>query len=180
VKSFLPLNRCLTSPIRASVKQVLLSPAQPVRPGQQILILDKSLSLIELDKLKDQLELKRNSVEKLKFQLENESWTQNLDNQIKGLSIKSPKNRIGRHPPSVQSRRPYPKKTSAAPKTPLKFPNWKRTSSKTRYATTVSLKVPTSASRNYKYALKKTGSKNSSTNSKCADLVADRRGTHLG
>lgn len=87
-------EQVLTSPIRASVKQVLLSPGAAVRPGQQILILDKSLSLIELDKLKDQLELKRNSVEKLKFQLEKESLDADLDNQIKGLSINRQKTEL--------------------------------------------------------------------------------------
>lgn len=87
-------EQVLTSPIRASVKQVLLSPGASVRPGQQILILDKSLSLIELDKLKDQLELKRNSVEKLKFQLEKESLDAELDNQIKGLSINRQKTEL--------------------------------------------------------------------------------------
>ena len=87
-------EQVLTSPIRASVKQVLLSPGASVRPGQQILILDKSISLIELDKLKDQLELKRNSVEKLKFQLEKESLDAELDNQIKGLSINRQKTEL--------------------------------------------------------------------------------------
>jgi HlyD family secretion protein len=72
----------------------LLSPGASVRPGQQILILDKSLSLIELDKLKDQLELKRNSVEKLKFQLEKESLDAELENQIKGLSINRQKTEL--------------------------------------------------------------------------------------
>ncbi len=80
-------EQVLASPIRASVKQVLLSPGASVRPGQQILVLDKSLSLIELEKLKDQLELKRNGVEKLKFQLEKDALDAELDNQIKGLSI---------------------------------------------------------------------------------------------
>jgi HlyD family secretion protein len=84
-------EQVLASPINASIKQVLLTPGAAVRPGQQILILDKSLSLLELEKFKDQLELKRNGVDRLKLQLEKDALDDELDNQIKGLRINSQK-----------------------------------------------------------------------------------------
>lgn len=84
-------EQVLASPISASIKQVLLTPGATVRPGQQILVLDKSLSMLELEKLQDQLELKRNAVDKLKLQLEKDAQDSELDNQIKGLKIESQK-----------------------------------------------------------------------------------------
>ena len=80
-------EQVLTSPIRASIRQVLLTPGTRVRPGQPILDLDKSLTLIEYEKLKDQLALKRNGIDQLRMRLNKDLYDAEVNDQIKLLNI---------------------------------------------------------------------------------------------
>jgi len=80
-------EQVITSPIRASIRRVLLTPGTRVRPGQPILELDKSLSLIELEKLKDQLALKRNGIDQLRMKLNKGLYDAEINDQIKSLNI---------------------------------------------------------------------------------------------
>jgi HlyD family secretion protein len=80
-------EQVLTSPIRASVKRVLLTPGARVKPGQPILELDKSLSEIEYERGKDKLALKRNGIEQLRMKLAKELRDAELNDQIKLLNI---------------------------------------------------------------------------------------------
>lgn len=76
-----------TSPIRASIRRVLLTPGTAVKPGQPILDLDKSLTEIELEKLNDQLSLKRNGIDQLRMKLNKSLYDAEVNDQIKLLNI---------------------------------------------------------------------------------------------
>jgi HlyD family secretion protein len=77
----------ITSPINASLKNVLMDAGTPVKPGQAILTLDKSASTNEYDKLKFQLETKRNEIKKLKLDLDKSFFDIKSNNAIKQLRI---------------------------------------------------------------------------------------------
>ena len=76
-----------TSPIRASIRRILLMPGTAVKPGQPILDLDKSLTEIELEKLNDQLALKRNGIDQLRMKLNKSLYDAEVNDQIKLLNI---------------------------------------------------------------------------------------------
>ncbi|SOD82656.1 efflux RND transporter periplasmic adaptor subunit [Spirosoma fluviale] len=76
-----------TSPIRASIRRVLLTPGTAVKPGQAILDMDKSLTEIELEKLNDQLALKRNGIDQLRMKLNKSLYDAEVNDQIKLLNI---------------------------------------------------------------------------------------------
>lgn len=80
-------EQIITSPIRASIRRVLLTPGTQVRPGQAILDLDKSLTVIDYEKMQDQLALKRNSIDQLRMKLNKNLFDAEADDQIKSLNI---------------------------------------------------------------------------------------------
>ena len=80
-------EQVITSPIRASIRRVLLTPGTAVKPGQPILDLDKSLTEIEREKLTDQLALKRNGIDQLRMKLDKSLYDAEVNDQIKGLNI---------------------------------------------------------------------------------------------
>lgn len=80
-------EQIITTPIRASIRRVLLTPGTQVKPGQAILELDKSLSLIEYEKMKDQLALKRNGIDQLKMKLNKNLYDAEISDKIKSLNI---------------------------------------------------------------------------------------------
>lgn len=80
-------EQIMTSPIRASIRRVLLTPGARVRPGQAIVELDKSLTQIEYEKLQDQLALKQNGIEQLRMKLDKNLYDADINDQIKLLNI---------------------------------------------------------------------------------------------
>lgn len=80
-------EQIITSPIRASIRRVLLTPGTAVKSGQAILDLDKSLTEIELEKLNDQLALKRNGIDQLRMKLNKSLYDAEVNDQIKLLNI---------------------------------------------------------------------------------------------
>lgn len=76
-----------TSPIRASIRRILLTPGTSVKAGQPIMDLDKSLTEIELEKLNDQLALKRNGIDQLRMKLNKSLYDAEVNDQIKLLNI---------------------------------------------------------------------------------------------
>lgn len=80
-------EQIITSPIRASIRRILLTPGTPVSPGQAIVDLDKSLTEIESEKFKDQLALKRNSIEQLRMKLNKDLFDAEINDKIKSLNI---------------------------------------------------------------------------------------------
>lgn len=79
----------ITSPINAVIKSVLLDAGTPVKAGQSVLELDKAFTRIELEKLKFQLELKQNSITRLKLQLDKSFYDLQANDSIKQLRINS-------------------------------------------------------------------------------------------
>ncbi len=80
-------EQIITSPIRASIKSVLLSPGTKVVPGQAIVELDKSLTQIEFERYQDQLELKKNGIDQLRMRLDKNLYDAEISDKIKLLNI---------------------------------------------------------------------------------------------
>lgn len=76
-------EQIIISPVRASIRRVLLTPGTAVKPGQPILDLDKSLTEIEREKLNDQLALKRNGIDQLRMKLSKSLYDAEVNDQIK-------------------------------------------------------------------------------------------------
>ncbi|MDB5231806.1 MAG: HlyD family efflux transporter periplasmic adaptor subunit [Chitinophagaceae bacterium] len=82
-------EQVITSPISASIKTVLMDAGSPVKTGQAILSLDKEATQSEYEKLKFQLESKRNNIEKLKLELDKSFFDIQSNNDVKQLRINS-------------------------------------------------------------------------------------------
>jgi HlyD family secretion protein len=79
----------ITSPINASIKNVVMDAGSNINAGQSILTLDKGSSQIEYEKQKFQLESKRNSIHKLKLELDKSFFDIKSNDNIKELRINS-------------------------------------------------------------------------------------------
>lgn len=79
----------ITSPIMASVQNVLLDAGTQVKAGESVLTLDKSASQNEYEKMKFELETKRNSIRKLKLELDKSFYDIKSNSDIKQLRIGS-------------------------------------------------------------------------------------------
>src|SRR5882757_4024551 len=79
----------ITSPINASIQKVGQDAGSVVKAGQSILTLNKAASEITFEKLKFQLESKRNSIKKLKLELDKSFYDLQSNNDIKQLRINS-------------------------------------------------------------------------------------------
>jgi len=77
----------LSSPINASIKQVLMDAGAKVTKGQSILTLDKAATRTEYEKQQFQLESKRNEISKLKLDLDKSFYDIQSNNAIKQLHI---------------------------------------------------------------------------------------------
>ena len=82
-------EQVVTSPINASIKSVSMDAGSSVKPGQSILSLDKQATEIEYEKLKFQLEGKKNNIEKLRLELNKSFYDIQSNNSIKELKINS-------------------------------------------------------------------------------------------
>lgn len=81
------LEQVFTSPITAAIREVFLSEGASVKPGDRILELDKGEARLAFDKQKDQLELKRNAIAKLRMELAKSYFDLRLNDSIKLLRI---------------------------------------------------------------------------------------------
>jgi HlyD family secretion protein len=79
----------ITSPINASVKEVMMDAGRAIKKGESVLTLDKSSSQTEYEKLKFQLESKRNDIRKLRLTLDKSFYDIRSNNDIKQLRINS-------------------------------------------------------------------------------------------
>ncbi|MCU7549381.1 efflux RND transporter periplasmic adaptor subunit [Chitinophagaceae bacterium LB-8] len=82
-------EQVLTSVMNASIQDVLLDAGTNVTKGQSIMLLDKAAAQAEYEKLRLSLESKRNSVQKLKLELEKSFYDIRSNNDIKQLKINS-------------------------------------------------------------------------------------------
>jgi len=79
----------ITSPIKASIMNVLMDAGKTVQAGESILTLDKAATRTELEKLKFQVEEKQNNIHKLKLELDKSFYDLKSNNDIKQLKINS-------------------------------------------------------------------------------------------
>ena len=79
----------ITSPIDASIQNVVMDAGTQIKAGESILTLDKSAAQTEYEKLKFQVESKRNEIEKLKLDLNKSFSDIKSNNDIKQLRINS-------------------------------------------------------------------------------------------
>ena len=79
----------ITSPINASIKNVVMDAGTHVKEGESILTLDKSATQTEYEKEKFELESKRNDIHKLKLELDKSFYDIKSNNDIKQLRINS-------------------------------------------------------------------------------------------
>lgn len=82
-------EQVISSPINASIKEVNLDAGSTVKAGDLILSLDKEATQIEFERLKFQLESKRNFITKLKLDLNKSAYDIRSANDIKQLNISS-------------------------------------------------------------------------------------------
>jgi HlyD family secretion protein len=87
-------EQVIASPISASIQNVLVDAGKPVQEGQSILMLDKSISQSEYEKLKFQLESKRNEIQKLRVDLNQSFSSLQSSNKLKQLRINSLKSSL--------------------------------------------------------------------------------------
>ena len=84
---FPEFEEVITSPINASIKNVVTDAGGKVKTGQSILALDKSAAENDYAKLKFQLETKKNEISKLKLDLDKSYYEIQSNNDIKQLRI---------------------------------------------------------------------------------------------
>lgn len=82
-------EQVITSAIAASIQDVLMDVGSTVRAGQSVLLLDKAAAEAEYEKLRFTLESKRNSIQKLKLELDKSFYDIRSNNDIKQLRINS-------------------------------------------------------------------------------------------
>jgi HlyD family secretion protein len=82
-------EQVITSPINASIKEVMRDAGTVVKSGDAILSLDKEATQVEYEKLKFQLESKRNNITRLKLELGKSFYDIKSNDAIKQLRISS-------------------------------------------------------------------------------------------
>jgi HlyD family secretion protein len=85
-------EQLISSPIEAKLEKVLFNTGDQIAKGQSILVLNKEFSLLNFEKQKDELSLKRNKILQHDLALEksiNELQTQSEIQQLKVESLKS-------------------------------------------------------------------------------------------
>ena len=82
-------EQVITSPITAVIQQAFLDAGSTVKAGEKILELDKESTQLNFDKQKDQLDLKRNGIVKLKLDLDKSFYDLKISDSIKAMRITS-------------------------------------------------------------------------------------------
>lgn len=82
-------EQVITSPINSTVQSVLTDAGTVVKEGTQVLTLDRTATEVEYERLRFQLESKKNSIEKLKLELRKSFYDLQSNNDIKQLKINS-------------------------------------------------------------------------------------------
>lgn len=82
-------EQVITSPISASIRDVLFDAGASVKSGDAVILLDKSTSEAQYEKMKFELQSKRNSIVKLKLELDKSFFDIKSNQQVKELKINS-------------------------------------------------------------------------------------------
>ena len=80
-------EREINAPVNTEIKNVILPKGTLVKENDLILELDQEYTQLEFDKLKDELALRRNNVDKLKLKFDKDLRDLDYQNQIKGLQL---------------------------------------------------------------------------------------------
>jgi HlyD family secretion protein len=82
-------EQVISSPINASIQEVIRDAGSTVKAGDVILSLDRAATQVEYERLKFQVESKRNAINKLKLDLVKAAYDTKSANDIKELNISS-------------------------------------------------------------------------------------------
>ncbi|GAA4437919.1 efflux RND transporter periplasmic adaptor subunit [Pontibacter saemangeumensis] len=82
-------EQAITSPIQARVEQVLRTSGEEVKPGDQVLLLDRSFTQLAYDKMKDEQEMNQHKRVQLRLQLQKKLNSLESQLAIKRMSVKS-------------------------------------------------------------------------------------------
>lgn len=82
-------EQVVTSPISAVLRQVYYNTGTSVKTGDKILELDKTTTSIELEKQRDELELRRNGIVKTRLELDKSFFDIQIQDSIKACRIAS-------------------------------------------------------------------------------------------
>ncbi len=80
-------EREINAPVATEIKNVILQRGAQVNAGDLIMELDQEFTQLEYEKLRDELELRKNNIEKLKLQFDKDLRDLDYQDQIKALSI---------------------------------------------------------------------------------------------
>ncbi|MBK9553199.1 MAG: HlyD family efflux transporter periplasmic adaptor subunit [Saprospiraceae bacterium] len=80
-------ERVINAPVNTEIKNVKLKRGDEVRIGSLIMELDRAYTILEYEKLKDELDLKRNSINRLKLEFDKDLVDIDLKQQLKGLQL---------------------------------------------------------------------------------------------
>lgn len=87
-------EQLITSPVPAVIQRALLNEGSPVKAGEKILELDKTTPQLDYEKQKDQLELRRNGLVKLRLDLDKSFYDLQISDSIKAFRIEALKAEI--------------------------------------------------------------------------------------
>lgn len=79
----------INAPIATEIKEIILTSGAEVQPGDLILRLDEEYVRLQYDALKDQLELRKNNITKLKLEYDKNLQDLDYQDQIKALQLAS-------------------------------------------------------------------------------------------
>lgn len=82
-------EQAITSPIQARIEQVVRTSGEKVKPGDQVLLLDRSFTQLSYDKLKDEQEMNQHKRVQLRLQLQKKLNALESQLAIKRMSVKS-------------------------------------------------------------------------------------------
>ena len=80
-------EREVNAPVNTEIKRLLLPKGTVVKKGDLIMELDQEFTKLEYDRLYDELELKRNNIDKLNLQYDRDLKDLDYQDKIKGLEI---------------------------------------------------------------------------------------------
>jgi HlyD family secretion protein len=79
----------INAPVATEIKEMILTSGAEVQPGDLILKLDEEYVRLQYDALKDQLELRKNNITKLKLEYDKNLQDLDYQDQIKALQLAS-------------------------------------------------------------------------------------------
>ncbi len=85
----------INAPVSTEIKKTILKSGTRVEPGDLILNLDEEYIKLDYESLKDQLELKKNNITRLKLEYKKDLQEIDYEDKIKGLRLSSLKANLG-------------------------------------------------------------------------------------